>query len=143
MKALVRKIEGASLLTMLVLGGLPSPVSASQAQVARGAERRMDLTASFVLGQGDFTSKNKGTSQTQLNTPESVAMDGTGGIYVADTANNRVLHFPASCLSNRTNGCAADLVIGQGDFTSKNKGTSQTQLNTPESVAMDGTGGVY
>src|SRR5262245_38534701 len=125
----------ASLLAVLLIVSLlllaPSPSAHAASSKSVGS------TATFVLGHPDFTSKNKGTGQTQLDTPEGVAIDRNGGIYVADSHNNRVLHFPATCMSNHTNGCTADLVIGQPDFTAHEAGASPSQLDTPESVALD------
>jgi sugar lactone lactonase YvrE len=129
------------LATLLMAGILLSVVAAPSVHAAQA--KGMSVSASFVIGQPYFTSSGSGTSQTQMNTPESIAFDGNGGAYIADTGNNRVLHFPASCLSNHTNGCAADLVIGQPDFTSNKAGVSQTQLDTLESVTTDGNGGIY
>src|SRR5262245_27409231 len=142
MSAVVRKVGGAFLLTLLVTGGIPSPVSVPIAHVA-GSERHLDATASFVLGQPDFTSKAKGTSQMQLDTPEGVALDGNGGVYVADTLNHRVLHFPSTCLSNHTNGCAADVVIGQANFATHEPGTDQNRLWGPENITRDEQGNLY
>ena len=70
----------------------------------------------MVYGQGgSFTSStanNGGVSATSLSSPVGVAVDGSGGLYVADFSNNRVLHYPAGSTT-------ADAVYGQGgSFTS-------------------------
>src|SRR5262249_35229735 len=102
-----------------------------------------DCSADLVLGQADFATHEPGTDQNRLWGPENITRDEQGNLYVADTENNRVLRFPSSCLSNHTNGCAADLVLGQSDFTSSEAGTSQIQVSTPVSVAIDAQGGLY
>src|SRR5262249_57866368 len=96
-----------------------------------------------LLGQADYSSHEPGTDQNRLWAPENTTSDVQGNLYVADTENNRVLRFPSSCLTNHTNGCAADLVIGQPDFASSAAGTSQTQVSTPTAVALDGKGGLF
>lgn len=88
--------------------------------------------ASRVIGQSDFTSNAAGTSNARLNAPESVASDGTK-LVVADTQNNRVLiwnSWPS------TDGVAADLVLGQPNFTdslARNSNDPQ-HFNNPMSV---------
>src|SRR5262249_14655381 len=98
--------------------GHPSSAGTSSAGVT------INGTASLVFGQANFTSAKAGISQTTMSQPTGVAVDSFGGIFVADARNNRVLHFPSTCLRNHTNGCAADLVIGQANFTSFQGGTS-------------------
>jgi sugar lactone lactonase YvrE len=101
-------------------------------------------TADAVYGQGaagtDFTTNSPGASAISLNYPSSIALDSSGGLYAADTLNNRVLHFPRGSFT-------ADAVYGQGatgsDFTDSNPGTSATNLYYPQGVAVDGSGGLY
>src|SRR6185437_11042576 len=58
-------------------------------------------TATTVWGQGgSFTSQvanypSGSVASTSLNAPEGVAVDGSGNIYIADRANNRVLYYAA------------------------------------------------
>jgi hypothetical protein len=93
-------------------------------------------TATRVYGQSDFTANTYnpfGIDANHLNLPMAVAVDYCGGIYVADTFNNRVLHYPACCSS-------PDQVYGQPDFTSgtaNNGGISATSLNHPIGLAVD------
>jgi sugar lactone lactonase YvrE len=95
-------------------------------------------TATGVYGQGgDFTTRTTGTSATALNTPSSLALDGSGNLYVADTGNNRVLFFPAGSTT-------ATRVYGQsGSFTTNTAGVSATALNGPAGVALDSSGNLY
>jgi hypothetical protein len=101
-------------------------------------------TADRVYGQnGSFTSNAAnlgGVSATSLSKPVGIAVDASGGLYIADAVNNRVLHFPAGSTT-------ADRVYGQGgSFTSNMAnqwGVSATSLSGPGGVAMDGHGGLY
>jgi hypothetical protein len=90
--------------------------------------------AQLVLGQVDFVTTGSGTSATQFDQPAGVWTDGTR-LAVADFTNNRVLiwtTFPT------VNGQAADVVVGQPDFTTNTPGTGSQKMDNPISVASDG-----
>ena len=106
-------------------------------------------TATRVYGQGgSFTTTALGTTATTLSNPEDVALDGSGNLYVADTANDRVLYFAAGtgCTApNTPAGCGtATKVWGQsGSFTTGTSGHTATTLKSPTSVRVDSGGGLY
>jgi sugar lactone lactonase YvrE len=101
-------------------------------------------TADLVYGQlGSFTTgtfNNGGISANSLCIPRGLAVDPNGGLYVADIANNRVLHYPAGSTT-------ADRVYGQfGNFssnTSNNGGISANSMFSPNRVVVDPAGGLY
>ena len=101
-------------------------------------------TATRVYGQGgSFTSNTAnlgGISANSLNQAQSVALDSSGDLYVADIYNNRVLVYPA-------NSTTATQVYGQGgSFTSglvNNGGVSANSLNNPLALTVDSNGGLY
>jgi sugar lactone lactonase YvrE len=101
-------------------------------------------TADRVYGQlGSFSTgaPNKGgLSADSLADPVGLAIDSSGGLYVADQLNNRVLHYPAGSTT-------ADRVYGQlGSFTTNtaNKGgSSANSLSGPVGVAVDLLGNLY
>jgi FG-GAP-like repeat/NHL repeat len=110
---------------------------ALQAQAAQ-----LDTTADAVLGQPDFTTNASGHSATTLNAAYNLGTDpGSGRLFVADTNNNRVLSWPSSAAF--TNGQAADLVLGQADFTANTSACSATGMNAPAGIAVDEFGNVY
>ena len=103
-------------------------------------------TATRLYGQGgsytsclpnDIASTPNADS---LALPMGLALDGSGDLYVADTQNNRVLHYPAGSTT-------AEAVYGQGgSFTSttaNNGGVSANSLNTPSGLAADSSGNLY
>ena len=104
------------------------------------------MMATLVLGQMDFTQSlaNQGaagaTAKT-LNDALSAAFDISGNLWVADSANNRVLEYAPPFTTNM----AATLVLGQADLTSNlpNQGlaapTAKT-LSFPVQVAFDSSG---
>ncbi len=109
------------------------------------------IEAVVELGQPNFTTSDYGASATPngLALPYGVAVDRSSGhLYIADTANNRVLGW--SSISALTNGASADLVIGQTNFTSElnsntmgNTPVSASGLSSPWSVAVDSNGNLY
>ena len=116
-----------------------------------------DTTADRVYGQFDsFNSavkNNDGTGRpgapgaSSLNFPRGIAFDASGGIFVADRDNNRILYF------NPDGDTVADRVYGQyGSLTSavaNNNGSgmsgapSAESLASPRALAIDETGGLW
>jgi hypothetical protein len=87
-----------------------------------GLPTRNSQPADVVLGQADFTQglANRGRHQPgaeTLNWCYGVAL-ADGALYVADTGNRRLLKWNAV---PRHNGAAADLVLGQADFTTRDE----------------------
>ena len=88
-----------------------------------------------------------------MDSPQGLAVDASGGLYVADSENNRVLYFPydsstgrASTTPSAVYGQAQDDFVGR---TSDNCPQDQaypncaTSLSNPWDVAVDGHGGLY
>ena len=117
-----------------------------------------DLIAANVVGQSQFgvTSLSGGSGTTGLHSPWGVTSDGAS-LFVADTANNRVLEY-TNFLTVPQSGPAATEVFGQQDFThitqndpdQDNKvgdqrnnpatlGPTQGTLFNPQGLAMIGT----
>lgn len=94
-----------------------------------------DPAANFVLGQTAYTS-GTATSATAstLWQPTGVAASGTTIISV--DSYNRALVWTSL---PSTPGKAADLVLGQPDFTSTTIGTGPSQFRVPTAVWTDGT----
>jgi sugar lactone lactonase YvrE len=107
---------------------------------------KTDRTADIVLGQPDFNSKagNNGgpPSASTLWQPVDVTVDRFGNVWVADSANNRVLEYDNPLVTD----VVADRVIGQPDFTSNtpnNGGIGASTLYSPTSVVVDGAGNLW
>jgi sugar lactone lactonase YvrE len=92
-------------------------------------------SASLVVGQVNFGS----VSQYRANGPGGMVFDSSGNLWVADTADNRVLRFPAPL----SNGVAANLVLGQPDFVSSAAATTQTGMDEPVSLTFDSSGNLW
>jgi hypothetical protein len=111
--------------------------------------------ASLVFGQGGiFTTDGCGGGADGLNFPFSVALDPAGDVYIADTANSRVLEYNTPLTVTATPGSGdttADLVFGQGDMITSSGcnfdtgGTIPTanDLCFPYGAAVDGGFNLY
>jgi len=104
--------------------------------------------ADIVIGQPSFSSNvcNAGSAdrssptQTSLCRPTGLLVDGSGNLYVADSANNRVLRFPAPF--SHTGSQVADLVLGQPSFTFKLTDPSSSAMGFPYGLAFAGNNGL-
>ena len=99
----------------------------------------IDMAASLVIGQADFSHNFWATSETGLRDPSSVGFDSSGNLWVADLANNRVLMFKPPFATHM----AASLVIGQADFTHGGHTASPTGLYYPYSPVFDASGNLW
>ncbi len=109
-----------------------------------------NLPATRVYGQlGSFTSStlnNGGVTADSLSSTQQMIVDKSGGIYITDTGNNRVLFYPSGSTT-------ATRVYGQfGSFTcaiANNNGScsgsaiSANSLSGPTGVALDSGGNLY
>lgn len=87
--------------------------------------------ADVVVGQPDFSTTSNGSTQSKISFP-FMATTYNGKLFVSDRANNnRVLIWNSI---PKTNGVAADVVVGQPDFSTITPGLSATKLKTPRAV---------
>ncbi len=106
-------------------------------------------TATVVYGQNNnlntATVNNTGgtsgtSSTTSLNAPFDVALDSLGGLYVADSANYRVLYYAAGSTT-------ASRVYGQGGVFNTNTpnkgGVSADSLSNVNNIALDRNNNLY
>src|SRR5262249_27362972 len=104
-----------------------------------------DATADQVFGQPGFTTNDAnhgGLSASSLYSPYNVALDVAGNLYVADSANNRVLEYDAPLITDRK----ADHVFGQPGFNTSpfnNRAPPADSLPPPRGLALEGRGNLY
>ena len=92
-----------------------------------------------VLGQANFTTAVEATTQNGLFYPHSVFIDSSGNAWVVDRNNSRVLMYSPPF----SNGMNASLVLGQANFTTAVKATTQNGLIYPDSVFIDSSGNAW
>jgi len=96
--------------------------------------------ASGVLGQANFVTATPSSPPTAASlAPIGLAVDAAGGLWVGDFGNRRALYFNQAAA--KANGAAADIVIGQTNFTSKVIATTATGLAAPFGLVVDPTTG--
>jgi trimeric autotransporter adhesin len=95
---------------------------------------------STVAGNGTCGYNSDGIAATsaELNGPNSVAIDSSGNIYIADYTNNRIRKVTISTSFIST-------VAGTGTASYSGDGAAATSaaLNTPSGVAVDSSGNIY
>ena len=106
--------------------------------------------ANLVIGQpnlawGVANVDSGGTatpSATDLYGPRGIAVDSDGGLYVADSGNNRVLHYPRPV--SQSGRITPDVVLGQPDFTTGALGeVSASSFNAPGGLALGPNGDLF
>ncbi len=95
--------------------------------------------ADGVIGQPSFTAHSPiGHGSHNLNSPNGLAVDGLGRLYISDYGNNRILCYDsAASITNNT----ADAALGQSSLTSFGANTTQNGLNGPAGLAIDNNNG--
>jgi sugar lactone lactonase YvrE len=87
------------------------------------------VPANAVLGQANFDTSSPALSATGMNTPAGLTLTPDDSLWVCDEENHRVLRFDQA--STKPNGAAADGVVGQADFITKNSTVSDRGLTHP------------
>lgn len=105
--------------------------------------------AEAVFGQPDFESvdPNRGGSPAadSFDYPATIAMDGSGRLWVCDHENSRVLRFDNAALKPSFT-AAADAVIGLGGFGAATPAANSdniTGFSRPAGIAIDSTGTLW
>jgi uncharacterized protein (TIGR03437 family) len=106
--------------------------------------------ADMVIGQPNLysgsangdTPGGQTPTGTSLSAPRGMAVDFAGNLWVADSGNNRVLHYTRPV--SQTGRIAADQVLGQADFNSSGSAVvSATSLNLPVGLALGPNGNLF
>ncbi len=96
-------------------------------------------TISAFAGNGMLGSSGDGGPATAatMNDPQSIAVDATGNVYIADTGNNRIRRIAPNGIITTVAG------TGVGGFAGNGGPATQAQLDYPASVALDASGNLY
>jgi len=97
------------------------------------------MNASLVIGQPNFSVSRAATTANGLHTPEDIAFDLSGNLWVSDLNNNRILEFKPPF----TNGMNASVVIGQVIFTANDSAAGQNRLHGPSGIMFDSEGNLW
>jgi uncharacterized protein (TIGR03437 family) len=108
----------------------------------RPVDQSGPITPDAALGQSDFTSSaSAALNAASMHSPAGVAVGPNGDLFVADTANQRVLEFAGGAAT----GAGAIRVFGQSGFTTAaaaNQPSAQT-LSAPQGLTVDASYNLY
>ncbi len=114
--------------------------------------RRVDATTKVittVAGSGPvgfasagFSGDGAPATSARLNAPEAVTVDGTGNLYIADSANNRVRKVSATGIITTVVG-SGSIGIGHGGFGGDGGPATSALLDDPEDVGVGVGGNLY
>jgi sugar lactone lactonase YvrE len=93
-----------------------------------------------VVGSGnhDLLEDGQPALDADLNQPATVALDGSGNMYIADSIHNRIRKVDA-----KTNLISTIAGNGSAGFAGDNGPATSAELNIPNGVAVDGAGNIY
>jgi uncharacterized protein (TIGR03437 family) len=96
-------------------------------------------TISTIVGNGVLSYSGDGGPATsaQMNSPEAVAMDSSGNVYIADTVNNVVREISTKGIISTIAG------NGTSGFSGDNGAATSAMLSSPQGVVVDSSGNVY
>jgi hypothetical protein len=89
-------------------------------------------------GTAGFSGDGWFATAAQLHSPDAVFVDGSGNLYIADNANNRVRRVAAATLFITT--VAGN---GMGGYSGDGGPATAAQLSAPRGVVTDATGNMY
>jgi len=124
--------------------------SANNLYIADRADNRVrKVTPSGTIttlagnGQNGYGGDGGPSTMAILNTPNGIALDSAGNLYIADAGNNRIRRVSASTgIITTFAGTGGYSYSGPGTGGDGGPATSAT-LTYPEAVAVDGQGNVY
>jgi len=102
-------------------------------------------SAAIVIGESSFTISGfigGPPNGTVIFSPQGLAFDSSGNLWVSDSGDNRIVEFKAPF----SNGQNASLVLGAPDLkTEENPGLqgTQTTLNAPAGITFDSSGNLW
>ncbi len=100
----------------------------------------MGEAPSHFVGQSAFNFTSSQTNRA-LGNPVAIAFDSSGSLWVADFTLNRVVEFSRSSLASDSP--AAELVIGQANFSGHDPSLTRTGLFRPVGLAFDAAGNLW
>ena len=95
------------------------------------------ITTFAGTGTAGFSGDDGSATAAQLSSPRGVAVDGSGNLYIADNSNHRIRKVDTAGMITTVAG------TGTAGFSGDGGSATAAQLNSPISVAVDGSGNVF
>ncbi|MHB1021279.1 MAG: Ig-like domain repeat protein [Acidobacteriaceae bacterium] len=108
------------------------------------AIRRVDANTGIIttvagtIGHPGYSGDGGAATSAELNTPEGVAFDNNGDLYIADTGNNRIREVDAT-----TGNISTVAGTGTAGFSGDGGAATSAQLNAPWDVTVSAAGDLY
>jgi hypothetical protein len=121
-------------------GNGPAPCSVtvgSGAASCTGLPEAGELAAFAGDGIGGYSGDGGPAASAELNTPEGLAVDGTGNVYIADYYNSRVRKVATSGTISTAAGNGTSGLSGDGGAA------TGAELASPYGAAIDASGNLY
>ena len=90
-----------------------------------------------ITNGGRYGGDNGPATQASLNTPEEMAFDSHGNLYIADVFNHRIRRVTPAGIISTVAGDGFSAGNGNGRFTGDNGPATESSLSAPTGVAVD------
>jgi kumamolisin len=118
---------------LVTIGTTTTPTSPASVLVVA-----VPLNISTLAGKAGVTGLTNGQGTVaEFNYPSGVAVDGSGNVYIADYGNNQIREIPSGGAVTTPYGSLA------GKAGTMNAAGNGALFNSPNSVAVDGSGNLY
>jgi hypothetical protein len=123
----VRKVDGATGIITTMAGGTTLDTIRGLAPFQRGS----------------FSGDGGPATAAQLNTPQHLALDAAGNLYIADVNNQRVRRVDAKTGIITTVAGSGTSGLGKGSYSGDGGLATAATLNGPQALAFDPAGNLY
>ncbi len=100
------------------------------------ANGKISTAVGFFPGTPGFAGDGAAATTAQLNAPYGVAFDGSGNMYIPDSANNRIREVSGGIIKTFAG-------TGTAGYSGDGGAPKAAELDTPFGVAVDPAGNVY
>ena len=95
------------------------------------------ITTVAGTGTAGFSGDGGPATSARINSPEGLAVDGSGNLYIADANNHRIRKVDTAGVITTVAGTGAFGFSGDGGPA------TSARINSPEGLAVDGSGNLY